>query len=165
MLNEMLDPLGGTYYYYDDLSPYKVNACALVGSKFVNPTGKPNDEDHLVLLQWDNTWTLCEGEESNGYSWIKHVRGHLESKGWVCNSTYDQERWEEPPFLTARKDHINFILYIDPIGYGLFLGAARICKALRVYEKQTRVDLHCIATEHKGCDTYQGNYGVVHEQP
>lgn len=127
--------------FYNDLSPLTVQETHPVGSRWTcDPAPTDTDEDTLVLL---NKSTV-EGQ-SGTLDFAKYL---LVKAGWECSAEYEQERWGEAPFLTARKGDQNLILYVDPVGYGRFIGAACCCKALNLTQKPDRVVLHRAATEH-----------------
>lgn len=126
-------PSGGvTDEYLKFFGIYRYN---LVGSRFaVDPPVIDTDIDLLCLTTKD----------------LSDVYHALNDDGWLCHTPEDPEyenAADEIPFVTARRGLYNLIIYQDPIGFGLFLGAMRVCKLRNWKNKGDRVLAVRAATE------------------
>ena len=137
-------PAGGlTSAYLEFFGIYRYN---LVGSRFaVDPPVTDTDIDLLCLT----------------IDAMSAVKFSLISEGWLVHTPEDPEyenAADEIPFITARRGLYNLIIYQDPIGFGLFLGAMRVCKLHNWKDKENRVLAVRAATEENFFDTFGDDY-------
>lgn len=144
--------------YAEALHPFTVERSQMVGSRWVcNPPVLDTDTDILILLkdvEYEDQ-SIMEARHEQMDLERDSYKPHnlslasfvLRKAGWTCTEDYDQEKREGAPFLTARKDEFNLIIYTDPVGYGRFLGASCVCKMLNLTVKEDRVRVLRSATE------------------
>ncbi|MEI3803357.1 hypothetical protein V6R85_02445 [Agrobacterium sp. CCNWLW32] len=98
------------------------------GSRYIcHPPVTDTDEDHVVLVPN-----------------IEVAAIRLERDGWTVNRddpAYQYGENNEVEFITARKGHLNLIIYDDHRGYSAFLAATEVAQILNLTDKEHRVAL------------------------
>jgi hypothetical protein len=98
------------------------------GSRYIcQPPVLDTDEDHVVLVPN-----------------LDVAANRLEDDGWVINwddPAYQYGENNEVEFVTARKGHLNLIIYDNPHGYAAFVAATEVALVLNLTDKEHRVAL------------------------
>lgn len=108
------------------------------GSRHIcHPPVTDTDEDHVVLVLN-----------------LEDAANRLEKDGWIINRddpAYQYGENNEVEFVTARKEHLNLIIYDQYAGYSAFVAATEVARLLNLTNKEHRITLFKAVCGNRGC--------------